>query len=238
MRYPKMVLGALTIAFFVLLNMVIPKFVTIFAKARIELPLPTKIAIGMHHAITTYWPIVFGLLVAAIAGYKWWVRTETGRYWRDYALLHVPITGPVLQKSVMARFASIFSILQSSGVSVLDALDVLTNTIGNAAIAREFRKIQDKLREGRGIADPLKSAKFFTPLVINMVAIGEESGSLDSMLKDVAAHYDEEVEYAVAGMSEAIGPVLIVALAAVVGFFALAIFMPMWDLTQMVQRRG
>ena len=233
MRYPKMVMGALLIAFFVLLNVVIPKFVLIFSQARIQLPWPTKVAIAMHHAITDYWPLLLAVLVALIAGYKWWVRTPTGKYWRDNLLLRVPIIGPVLQKSVMARFASIFSIMQSSGVTVLDALDVLTNTIGNEAIAREFRKIQDKLREGRGIADPLKSAKFFTPLVINMVAIGEESGSLDSMLKDVAAHYDEEVEYAVAGMAEAIGPILIVVLAAVVGFFALAIFMPMWDLTQM-----
>uniref|UniRef100_B8DPS7 Type II secretion system protein n=1 Tax=Nitratidesulfovibrio vulgaris (strain DSM 19637 / Miyazaki F) TaxID=883 RepID=B8DPS7_NITV9 len=236
MRYPKMVVSALLAAFFILLNVVIPKFVVIFARAKIELPWPTQVAMGMHYIMTTYWPIVLGLLVAAIAGYKWWVRTPAGKYWRDYTLLHVPIIGPVLQKSVMARFASIFSILQSSGVTVLDALDVLTNTIGNAAIASEFRKIQDKLREGRGIADPLKSAKFFTPLVINMVAIGEESGSLDSMLNDVARHYDEEVEYAVAGMSEAIGPVLIIALAAVVGFFALAIFMPMWDLTKVARK--
>ena len=237
MRYPKMVTGALVIAFFVLLNVVIPKFINVFEMARIALPVPTKIAIALHHAISEYWPLLLIGLVVLIMAYKWWVRTENGRYWRDSLLLHVPIIGPVLQKSVMARFASIFSIMQSSGVSVLDALDVLTNTIGNEAIAREFRRIQDKLREGRGIADPLKSAKFFTPLVVNMVAIGEESGSLDSMLKDVAAHYDEEVEYAVAGMAEAIGPLLIVALAAVVGFFALAIFMPMWDLTKMAGQR-
>ncbi|EGY26628.1 bacterial type II secretion system F domain protein [Desulfovibrio sp. A2] len=236
MRYPKMVVSALVIAFFVLLNVVIPKFVIIFSAAKLELPLPTRIAIGMHHGINTYWPFMLAALAVLVAAYKWWTRTETGKYWRDSLLLRMPITGPVLQKSVMARFAAIFSIMQSSGVSVLDALDILTNTIGNAAIAREFRRIQDKLREGRGIADPLKSARFFTPLVINMVAIGEESGSLDAMLKDVATHYDEEVEYAVAGMAEAIGPILIIVLAAVVGFFALAIFMPMWDLTKMVRR--
>ncbi|MGJ3524319.1 type II secretion system F family protein [Nitratidesulfovibrio sp. D1] len=234
MRYPKMVVGALVIAFFVLLNMVIPKFVMIFSAAKLDLPLPTKIAIAMHHGINNYWPLLLAGLAALTVAYKWWLRTEPGRYWRDSLLLRVPIIGPVLQKSVMARFAAIFSIMQSSGVTVLDALDVLTNTIGNAAIAREFRRIQDKLKEGRGIADPLKSARFFTPLVINMVAIGEESGSLDAMLRDVARHYDEEVEYAVAGMAEAIGPILIVVLAAVVGFFALAIFMPMWDLTKMV----
>lgn len=237
LRYPKMVMGALAMAFFVLLNLVIPKFVNVFSQARISLPIPTKVAIGMHHILSTYWYGVLAVVVAGIFAYKYWVRTEEGRYWRDRLVLRLPGVGPVIQKSVMARFASIFAILQSSGVSVLDALDVLNNTIGNAAIAREFTRIQEQLREGRGIAEPLRTARFFTPLVVNMVAIGEESGSLDAMLNDVARHYDEEVEYAVAGMAEAIGPVLIVALAAVVGFFALAIFMPMWDLTQMAGKR-
>ncbi len=237
LRYPKMVVGALAVAFFVLLNLVIPKFVLIFSQARIELPWPTKIAIGLHHILSTYWYGVLAVVVAGIFAYKYWVRTEEGRYWRDRLVLRLPGVGPVIQKSVMARFASIFAILQSSGVSVLDALDVLNNTIGNAAIAREFTRIQEQLREGRGIAEPLRTARFFTPLVVNMVAIGEESGSLDAMLNDVARHYDEEVEYAVVGMAEAIGPVLIVALAAVVGFFALAIFMPMWDLTQVAGKR-
>ncbi|MCF8026521.1 MAG: type II secretion system F family protein, partial [Desulfobacteraceae bacterium] len=110
----------------------------------------------------------------------------------------------------------------------------LSGTIGNKAVSREFEKIQEQLKEGRGISDPLARAKFFTPMVVNMVAIGEESGNLDDMLREVSTHYDDEVEYAVGRMSEAIGPVLILALAAVVGFFALAIFLPMWDLTKMV----
>lgn len=233
LRYPKMVLGALGVAFFVLLNMVIPKFVAIFTQTKLDLPLPTKIAIALHYYLSTYWYVALAAVFCTIVAYSRWVKTDHGKYWRDYTLLQLPGVGPVLQKAAMARFASIFSILQSSGVAVLEALDVLTLTIGNAVIAKEFQRIQDKLREGRGIAAPLKTAKFFTPLVVNMVAIGEESGSLDAMLNDIARHYDEEVEYAVASMSEAIGPILIVTLAAVVGFFALAIFMPMWDLTQM-----
>ena len=137
------------------------------------------------------------------------------------------------QMSIMARFAAIFSILQRSGVSILDSLDILSETINNAALEREFSTIKEKLRSGQGIAEPLSTARYFTPLTINMVAVGEGAGNLETMLEDLAAHYDEEVEYAVGEMTEAIGPILIVVLAAVVGFFALAIFMPMWDMTKL-----
>jgi type IV pilus assembly protein PilC len=135
----------------------------------------------------------------------------------------------------MARFSSVFSILLTSGVAILNSLEVISKTLGNSAITRQFRMIAGKLEEGQGIAIPLKSAKYFPPMVINMVAIGEEAGTLDEMLKEVAAHYDDEVDYAVKGLSEAIGPILTIGLAAVVGFFALAIFLPMWDLTKMVK---
>ena len=135
----------------------------------------------------------------------------------------------------MSRFASIFSILQASGVTVLDSFEILSGTIGNAAISREFLRLKDKVEEGRGISAPLRSAKYFTPMIVDMVAVGEESGQLEEMLRVVSVHYDDEVEYAVKGLSDAIGPILIVSLAAVVGFFALAIFLPMWDLTKMVK---
>ncbi len=149
--------------------------------------------------------------------------------------MRIPIIGVLLVKTSMSRFASIFSLLQSSGVSVLESMNVLSGTIGNAAIAREFDRVKDMLREGRGISGPLRSAKYFTPMVVNMVAIGEETGNLDEMLREVSSHYDDEVEYAVKALSEAIGPILIAGLAGVVGFFALAIFLPMWDLTKMVK---
>ena len=134
-------------------------------------------------------------------------------------------------ESAVSRFASIFSILQASGVDVLDSMDILSDTMGNVAISSELDNIKDRLTERRGIAGPLSEAKYFTPMLINMVAIGEESGNLESMMQEVASHYDSEVEYAMKKMTEAIGPLLTVGLAAVVGFFALAIFLPMWDLT-------
>jgi len=143
------------------------------------------------------------------------------------------VLGQLFIKAAMSRFASIFSILQASGVSARDAIGILAGTIGNSAIAREFAQINERLEEGRGISEPLKSSRYFTPIVINMIAIGEESGSLDEMLKEISDHYDVEMEYAMKKLSDSIGPLLTVGLAAVVGFFAMAIFLPMWDLTKM-----
>lgn len=233
-RYPKIVLVVLSLAFLFLLTWVVPQFVTIFKGAGIDLPLPTRISLLLHEWLVGYWFLSLGGLVLFIVGLRFYLKTETGQYNRDYLLLKIPIIGPVFQKGAMSRFASIFSILQASGVSVLNALDVLADTIGNKVISGEFERLQDDLKEGRGISGPLSKSPFFTPMVVSMVAIGEESGNLEEMLHEISVHYDDEVEYAVNQMSEHMGPVLIIALAAVVGFFALAIFMPMWDLVQMV----
>ena len=235
LQYPKIVLIALGIAFFVLLTFVIPKFVTVFATARIELPLPTKIAMFMYQALSKYWYILIGIVVGLIISFRLYFKTAQGSYVRDAFMLKVPLFGPLFQKAAMSRFASIFAILQGSGVPVMQTMEVLTGTIGNVAISREFDRIRTRVEEGHGISGPLSTAKYFTPMVVDMVAIGEESGNIEDMLKQVALHYDDEVNYAVKSLSDAIGPILIVGLAGVVGFFALAIFMPMWDLTKMVK---
>lgn len=234
MQYPALVVIALTIAFLFLLTFVVPRFVAIFRQANIRLPLPTRICLALHHGIVVYWPISLAVVAAVTAAAYLYLRTGHGRYYKDYLLLKLPILGPVFQKGAMSRFAAIFAILQASGISVLNAMDILSGTIGNRAISREFEHIQEQLRQGRGISGPLENARFFPPMVVNMVAIGEESGNLDDMLNQVSIHYDDEVEYAVGRMAEALGPVLILCLAAVVGFFALAIFLPMWDLIQIV----
>jgi type IV pilus assembly protein PilC len=164
-------------------------------------------------------------------------KTSQGRFVRDSFLLELPIIGPLFKKAALSRFASIFAILQTSGVPVMQSLTILSATIGNEAIARSFEYVRERIEEGAGISTPLKAAKYFTPMVIDMIAIGEESGNIDEMLREITKHYDDEVEYAVKGLSDAIGPILIVGLAAVVGFFALAIFMPIWDLTKLATQQ-
>ena len=235
LTYPIIVVVFLFSAFLVLITQVIPKFVNIFKNAGLKLPLPTQICIFIYDFLASYWYLIIGAAIAAGVFLFYYLKTEQGKWVRDTVMMRLPLLGPLFIKSAVSRFASIFSILQSSGVDVLDSMDILSGTIGNAAIARELDGIKDRLAEGRGIAQPLSEASYFTPMLINMVAIGEESGNLEDMLKDVAAHYDTEVEYSMKKMSEAIGPLLTVGLAAVVGFFALAIFLPMWDLTLMAK---
>ena len=235
LMYPIIVVCFLTIAFFVLLTGVIPRFVNIFKSSGLTLPWPTQICMLMYEFIIHYWYVGLGILVVSGIGLYYYLKTEKGRLLFYTIMMKVPIIGPLFIKSAISRFASIFSILQSSGVDILQTMDILTDTIGNAAISHELSGIRELLAAGHGIAGPLGSAKYFTPMLINMVAIGEESGNLEELLQDVATHYDTEVEYSMKKMSEAIGPILTVGLAAVVGFFALAIFLPMWDLTQLAR---
>jgi type II secretory pathway component PulF len=236
MQYPIMVMIALGVAFVVLLTFVIPKFADIFTKAGLKLPLPTKIAMLLYQLLSHYWFILIGGVVLLIIALRYYIKTDQGRYVLDSFWLSLPLIGPLFVKSAMSRFASIFAILQASGVPIMRTMEVLTGTIGNAAISREFDRVRERIKEGQGIAIPLKSAKYFTPMVVDMVAIGEESGNIEAMLSAVSTHYDDEVAYAVKQLSDAIGPILVVGLAAVVGFFALAIFLPMWDLTKMVKQ--
>jgi type IV pilus assembly protein PilC len=235
LQYPFMVTIALGIAFFVLLTFVIPQFVTMFSRAGLTLPLPTKIAMGMYKFISVYWYLGLGGLIFTVVGLRYFLGTEQGQYLKDTLLLRLPIAGPLFVKAIMSRFASIFAILQSSGVPIMVSMKVLSGAIGNKAISVEFDQVREQMQEGKGIAVPLSKAQYFTPMVIDMIAIGEESGTIEEMLNQVSVHYDDEVAYAVKGMSDALGPILIVGLAAVVGFFALAIFLPMWDMTKMAR---
>ncbi len=236
MTYPIVVVSFLLIAFFILLIGVVPRFVTIFKSAGLKLPLPTQICLWLYQGIVDFWYIGAAVAIAGGTALYLYNRTAQGRFVRDTLIMKIPLIGKLFQKSAISRFASIFSILQSSGVDILDSMDILTETIGNEAISRQLQNMKDRLKEGRGLSGPLRQAKYFTPMVVNMIAVGEESGNLDTLMRDVATHYDTEVEYATKKLSDAIAPVLTISLAAVVGFFAMAIFLPMWDLTLLANR--
>ncbi len=228
--YPKIVIVAIVIAFVVILTMVLPQFIDLFNGLDLELPVATKIAIGMYDFMVEWWWAIILLCVGMYVGFKAFLASKPGRLAYDTLLLKLPLIGPVIQMGAMARFASIFSILQFSGVTVLESLTILRSTLNNAAIAQDFDKIEELLKEGKGIAVPLASSKYFTPLLINMVSIGEESGNMDEMLTEVSKHYDEEVEIAVEKMTAAIPPLLMAVLGLVVIFFAAAIYSPVFGL--------
>lgn len=232
LTYPIVVVVALVAAFFILILFVLPQFVDLFTKAGIALPLPTRICLGLYAALTKFWYLALAVVGGTVFALSAYCRTEAGKIARDGFFLRLPILGPVFQKAAMARFASIFAILQASGITVLEAMDILTSTIGNAYIARDFQSLRDKLEQGRGLSGPLRSCSSFTPMMVSMITIGEETGNMEEMLREAAKHYDYEVEYAVSKMSELLGPVLVAGLTGVVGFFALAIFLPLVELMQ------
>lgn len=232
LTYPIIVVVALVVAFVILIMFVLPVFIDMFKSAGISLPLPTRVCIGIHDVFKHYWYLVVGGVFGTVTGITTYCKTPRGRFQRDALFLKLPILGKVFVKAALSRFASIFAILQSSGITVLESVDIISGTIGNAAIAAEFDKLKEKLEQGRGLSEPLRQAKYFTPLLITMIAIGEESGQLEEMLREGAKHYDYEVEYSVSKMSELLGPALVAGLAGVIGFFALAIFLPLIDLMQ------
>jgi type II secretory pathway component PulF len=236
MRYPIIVIVSMVVAFFALMLLVVPKFIAMFEKAGLELPLPTRALILIYNFVSQrgYWLIV--IVAIAIAAFKLWVRTENGRYLWDGLMLKVPIFGPLILKTAMSRFTRMFETLNSSGLPILQTLDIVSNTVGNAVIGREIQKASLGIRQGEGIAVPLKQSRLFPPMVVRMISIGEQSGSLDEMLLNVSKHYDAEVEYAVKNLTSMIEPILTVGLGAIVLFLALAIFLPMWDLTKMARR--
>jgi len=235
MSYPKMVVGAMSIAVIVLMWKVVPIFVNMFEKAKIDLPLATQILITTNKAFFSYWYLMLGGTVLAIFAFKKYTSTEKGRYQWDWFMLKVPIMGPILLKSSMAKFARVFSTLQAGGVSILEILTVSAKVVDNVVISSIIRGLRDSVQEGLGLAVPLKQSGLIPPMVIQMIAAGEESGTLDEMLEKVADFYDQEVDHAVKNLSSMIEPILLLFMAGLVLFLALAIFMPMWDMTKMAK---
>lgn len=233
-RYPKMVAAAMAGAFVVLLNFVVPQFAAVYSQSGRELPWVTQVAIGMHELLSEWGILVVGVLAAAFVVFRRWSRTQPGRHAIDGLLLKLPVVGPVVRKSVIARFAAIFSILLKSGISILDSMDILKSTVDNAFFAAEFEEMKVKIREGESISKAIGEVRSMSPLAVSLCTIGEQASRLDSMLEELADHYDDEVNVAVEKMTDSLGPLLIVCLGGVILFFALAIFMPMWDMISFV----
>ena len=235
MRYPIIVVSSLCVAFLILITLVVPKFVVMFTKAGVQLPLPTRILIGINEIIHNYWHVGIVTIVVVIIGFKQYIKTEQGCFHWDNFKLKMPLFGNLTHKAAMSRFSRMFQTLNSSGLPILQTLEIVAKTVGNLAVGKEVERASLGIRKGEGIAAPLKQSKMFPPMVIKMISIGEQSGSLDDMLLNISEHYDLEVDYAVKGLTTMIEPLLTVALGVIVLFLALGIFLPMWDLTKFAQ---
>ena len=235
MRYPIIVVVTLILAFVALMMLVVPNFIDLFTKMNIELPLPTRLLIGFHYVLSNYWYLVIAGLSAGAFGFFKYIKTEKGAFRWDQFMITVPIFGDLNLKTAMSRFTRMFETLNSSGLPILQTLEITSKTVGNIVIGKEIEKAAAGVLQGAGLAGPLAEGKIFPPMVIRMIAIGEQSGSLDTMLLNVSKHYDTEVEYAVKNLTGMIEPVLTVGVGVIVLFLALAIFLPMWSLTTLAQ---
>ncbi|MFD2367236.1 type II secretion system F family protein [Pseudoduganella sp. GCM10020061] len=230
MRYPSFVLIAMVIAMFVVNLLVIPQFTKVFASLKVELPIMTRILIGTSNFTTTYWPV---MLVGAIAAFflvRAWIATPSGRFTWDKKKLKIPIAGKIILKATMARFARSFALSSKSGVPIVQALTVVSQTVDNAYLSARIEQMRDGVERGESILRTSVAAGVFTPIVLQMIAVGEETGSLDDLMDEIAALYEREVDYELKTLSAQIEPLLIVFLGVMVTILALGIFVPLWDM--------
>jgi type IV pilus assembly protein PilC len=230
MIYPGVIMSVAAIAITVLLLFVIPTFQSMFASANIPLPLPTRIVIGMSSLLKAYWWVVVIAIVGAVFALRKYYATSNGKLVIDRLLLKTPVLGDVLRKSAVSRFTRTLGTLISSGVSILDGLEITAKTAGNRVIQDAIMESRASIAGGETIAAPLKKSQVFPPMVISMIAVGEQTGGLDEMLSKIADFYDEEVDAAVSGLLALMEPVMIVFLGVVVGGMVISMYLPIFDM--------
>lgn len=235
-RYPTFVIVAIAVAVWVLTVWVIPQFAKVFASSQLELPWPTRLILGISNFVHDHWWQV--LLVLAVAGFAVlaWLRTKKGRYLWDRGKLRIPKIGDIIMRASLARATRAFSITLGAGVPITQAINAVAFASDNVWLAEKILGMRSGLERGESLLRSAEHAGIFTPVILQMIAVGEETGRVDAMMKEVADFYDREVEYDIANLSAIIEPVLTVVIGAMVLVLALGVFLPMWDLTQLARR--
>ena len=235
MIYPGVIMSVAGIAISVLLIFVIPVFQSMFAAVNLELPLPTKIVVALSEFLIGYWWALLAGTAAGVFLLRRYYATQDGKLVIDRLLLRVPVLGDVLRKSAVSRFTRTLGTLISSGVSILDGLEITAKTAGNRVISDAIMASRASIAGGDTIAAPLQKSNVFPPMVISMIAVGEQTGGLDEMLAKIADFYDEEVDAAVSNLLSMLEPIMIVFLGVVVGGMVVAMYLPIFDMINTVQ---
>ncbi|MBC8555956.1 MAG: type II secretion system F family protein [Candidatus Brocadiales bacterium] len=235
-RYPKIVVSAMLIAILILMKFVVPNFMAIFKQVDLELPLATRMLIGANDIFVNYWYLLFGAAGTLFFAFRAYTKTYRGRRQLDLFKLKVPVFGPIFLKIAMSVFTRTMSTLNRSGLSIVENLKICSEVVENVPISEVIGDIEQGVKRGEGVTATIKKSNFFTPMVVQMMSAGEESGELDNMLVKVSEYYDMEVDYSIKNIASLIEPILLAFLGAVVLFLMLAIFLPMWDLTKLAER--
>jgi len=235
MMYPIILIVISLIVSAVLLIFVLPGFIDMFASFNVELPAPTRMLLAFGDFMKKYWYIVIGTVVIGLVIFKRFLNTYEGRLKFDTFKLHLPVIGKVNKKIATSRFARTLSTMLLSGISIIDALEIVIKVMGNASVSKKIMDSLEGIKKGQGVAEPLSKTGIFPPMMISMIEIGEETGSLDQLLEMSANFYDEEVEIAIEGMIQLINPIILLFMAAVVGVIVMAIALPMFDMYNHLQ---
>lgn len=229
-RYPVFVIAAIIAAMFVLNIFVIPKFSNLFASLGADLPLMTKILIGTSEFFVNYWWLVLFGLFAGIYGFLRYINSPVGRLKWDKRKLKFPVIGSIIERATLARYARSFGMMLSSGVPMTVALNLVAEAVGNAYVEEQIKNMRRSIEKGENLLRASNSSGLFTPLILQMVAVGEETGRVDELLVEVAQFYEREVDYDVKNVTAKIEPILLAVVAVMVLVLALGIFTPMWDM--------
>jgi MSHA biogenesis protein MshG len=230
MRYPSFVLVAMIIAMVVINMFVIPAFAKVYAGFHAQLPLMTRVLIGSSNFMVHFWPLLLSLAVSLIFGFRLYIGTATGKYNWDRIKLRMPLAGDIILKGTLARFARSLSLASRSGVPVVQALSVVAQVVESAYISSRIEQMRDGVERGESILRTAVTTGVFTPIVLQMIAVGEETGEIDDLMDEIGGMYEREVEYEIKTLSARIEPILLVGLGILVLILALGIFLPIWDL--------
>ena len=235
MRYPTFVIIAITIAMFIINMWVIPTFAKVFAGFNAELPLPTRILLSISEFTVNYWYVLAAILLAAIFSFKYYIKTEQGHWQWDRFITRIPLIGSIILRATLARFSRSFAMALSAGVPLVTGLTLVSRAVDNVYIGGHIADMRNGIERGDTLTRTAAATEMFTPLIIQMLTVGEETGNVDDMLEEVANFYDREVDYDVKNLTSAIEPILIIFIGAMVLVLALGVFLPMWDLASVAK---
>lgn len=235
-RYPIFVFIALGIGIFIVLTFVIPRFAQLFSAFGGDLPLPTRVLIAVGTFMNFAWPFVLGGVIATVIAVSWTIKGPFGRQIWDRMKLKIPVISPLVLKLTLARLAHILGTLMGSGIPIISALGISARAVGNSVVARDLERVQRAVEGGRALAEPMSQSPIFPPLMTEMVAVGEKTGALETLLHAVAEHYENEANHTIKNLPTIIEPILLVVVAIFVLFLALAVFLPLWDMIGLIRR--
>jgi len=234
-RYPTFVMCAIAVALGIITYFVIPAFAATFARLGAELPLETRILIAVSDFVVAYWIHMLVVLIGAVFAWRAWTNSPAGELVWDHMKMHIPIIGPVYERIALGRFSRTFGMVMRAGVPIVHGLGVVAGAVGNKFVGSRILKMRDGISRGESLYNTAVHSNMFSPLVLQMISVGEESGALDELMTDVADFYDSEVEYDLKKLGDAIEPILIMFIAGIVLVLALGVFLPIWDLNSAIR---